>query len=385
MRRALIVGLLILSCASARAATLNHDAYVWQRAWTRPVAAAIAGSADLVHAWRVLAAEAGPDGTLHPIAIDHAALTDSGRPVVLVVRIDGQIADWNRPDLPDAVVRLVEGWPAPASIEIDHDCGTAHLAEYAAFLGRLKQRLGGLPLSITALPAWLDAPSLAGVLAATDEAVLQVHAVKNPRGGLFDPTEARRWIDAYARRTTKPFRVALPTYGSRVTWSTDGKIFAVDSEAPRLAGGGEELVADPAAVAGLLRTLDEEPPPHLAGIAWFRLPTDADRRAWSLATWRLVVTGRPLDGAIAATAPDGGMPGLRDLVLTNGGTADTLLPARLDLPADCAIADGINGYRLGRDPAGLRLERTEPGLLHGHRVLQIGWMRCAPGEIHVIP
>ena len=87
---------------------------------------------------------------------------------------------------------------------------------YAQFLVRLRA-IPDIPrtLSITALPAWLSSPEIDRVIAAADEVVLQVHAVRAPTSGLFDPALARSWIDEFGARTTKPFRVALPDYGAR--------------------------------------------------------------------------------------------------------------------------------------------------------------------------
>jgi len=48
-----------------------------------------------------------------------------------------------------------------AGVEIDHDCATARLSAYARFLSILRARLDRtVPLSITALPAWLSAPEV---------------------------------------------------------------------------------------------------------------------------------------------------------------------------------------------------------------------------------
>jgi hypothetical protein len=245
------------------------------------------------------------------------------------------------------------------------------------------------PLSITALPTWLGARELDGVLAATDEVVLQVHAVQDPHAGLFDAATARRWIEALSRRTAKPFRVALPAYGARVSWSADGRIRAVESETPLLidASAAVELIAPPQEVASLLRGLETARPARLAGIVWFRLPTDGDNRAWSLATWRAVIQGEPLTAQVEAQAVAGGQPGLSDLLLVNPGDVDAELPRRIALPGGCGIADGVNGYGLAQTSDGPVLERRQPGLLHGHHQQTIGWMRCTAGlgDIHVQP
>lgn len=383
-----------LATSSATHGVLPQDAYVWQRQWTPAVASALGQSADLLRAWRVLAAEVDGVGRLHATAVDWVALSATRRPAIPVIRIDGQVAHWDErqllADIRDLLRRWRESGVPVAGIEIDHDCATARLPAYARFLTTLRAELDdATPLSITALPTWLGSRELDRVLAATDEVVLQVHAVENPHAGLFNAVTARRWIEALSRRTSKPFRVALPAYGTRVSWTTDGRIRAIESERPLLidASAAVELMASPREVASLLRGLERERPAALAGVVWFRLPTDGDGRAWSLATWRAVVRGEPLRAQVDAQTVVGGQPGLSDIRLVNTDDVDAELPRRVVLPDGCGIADGVNGYALAHRDDGPVLERLQSGLLHGHHQQTIGWMRCTAGlgDIHVQP
>jgi hypothetical protein len=65
-------------------------------------------------------------------------------------------------------------------------------------------------LTVTALPTWLASPQLASLLAVADASTLQVHAVLDPRLGLFDGERARDWMGQYAAQTRRPWHVALP-------------------------------------------------------------------------------------------------------------------------------------------------------------------------------
>jgi hypothetical protein len=341
----------------------------------------------------VLVAELGADGKLVPVPIDRAALAQSGRPVIAVVRIDGTLTGWDSTKLSDLILGLIQSDSIFSGVEIDHDCGTARLVAYSQFLSTLRRRLDpSLSLSITALPAWLDSPGLEAVLKAADQAVLQVHAVAAPMTGLFNPDQARRWIDAFARRTEKNFHVALPTYGSRLVFGRSGDIFAVESEVPMRAGtdGGAELFATPEQVERLLASLRHDPPAHFAGISWFRLPTDLDKRGWSFATWQHVIEGKLLDGSIEARAEPADAAGTQALILLNPGDSDAALPGTIELPPSCPLADGINGYRLEHPPTGMILRRLARGLLHGGHRRVIGWTRCAdaapsPEMLHAVP
>jgi len=379
-RLATILMCSLLAACHHPSAPLQHDAYVWQRQWNPAVTAALAQSADAIRAWRVLAAQTDARGQLQSVAVDRAALAATKRPVVLVVRIDGQLPQWDADTLLTQTLALRDAWHGVplAGIEIDHDCGTARLPAYADFLARLKKALGATPLSITALPAWLASDQLERVTAQADEVVLQVHAVQSPRAGLFDPALARNWIERFAARVHEPFRVALPTYGSRVSWDDNGRVVAIESEAPLLAGGREasELIAAPAEVAKLLASLRDDPPQGFAGIVWFRLPTMQDARAWSLPTWRAVMAGVPLKETLAVFFQPGAAPGAADIVLRNDGEVDVRVPARIELPASCTIADGVNGYALAYQQGRPFLRRERDGWLRAHYQRAVGWARC---------
>ena len=129
--------------------------------------------------------------------------------------------------------------------------------------------------------------------------MLQVHGVANPRQGLFNPADAIDWIQRWSRTSSRPFRVAVPSYGSRVTWNEAGRVSAVESEAPRYSNlvDGQELVARPVDVANVINTVGRLNLPNLRGFVWFRLPIADDHRAWTRRTWQAVIRGtaRPAD------------------------------------------------------------------------------------------
>lgn len=385
-----------LAACGKQDADLPNDAYVWQRRWTPAVTHAVSEAANVVRTWRVLAGEMSADGRWHDAAPDLAALAATKRPAIMVLRLDGRADALPDADSAARIVATSDAWRRAgvtlAGIEIDYDCATAKLPVYTAFLAALKARLDpGLALSITALPTWLNSPELDTLLRIPDESVLQVHAVLNPAQGLFDAKRATAWLAAYAKRTSRPWRVALPAYGTRVVWDEDGNIAAVESERPALTPGGRssELVAKPAAIAAFAGQLDRTPPPGLAGIVWFRLPTANDERAWSLATWRAVLARAPLQPALGVTAraANGNGEGPQDLFLANTGNADAALPFAIRWNGACRAADGINGYTLERDVAGMYLRRAQDGLLRAGSQRNIGWIRCEtePTTFHVQP
>jgi hypothetical protein len=355
---------------------LPHDAYIWQRVWTPPVIAAAQRSADLVRTWRVLVAEADSAGHWIEVAVPWETLQSTGRPIVAVVRIDGRLDDARMPALLDRIAALA-ATPAVSGLEIDYDCATSKLVAYAGFLDALKARLPAtLKLSITALPTWMNSPALERLATNLDELVLQVHAADDPHRGLFDPAQADRWVHAFARRIPRPIRVALPAYDVRVTWRHDGRLASVEGERPLLTGNapGETLRTSPQAVLAFLHTLQRDAPDSLAGIVWFRLPTDSDRRAWSPETWRAVVTDRLPPPTLSATLVAADSPGLWTVTLSNDGSVDTTTPRHVRLDPTCTLADGANGFRL---IAGAPLSlQGAGGRLRAHESRVIGWARC---------
>lgn len=396
---AVLCGLLILTGCEPAGTTqtgdaLPNDAYVWQRRWTPAVISALADGAESVRSWRVLAAEMRADGVWFDATPDLAALAATQRPVVAVLRLDGRVGALRPDDIITRATATLAAWRdagvTPAALEIDYDCATSQLPAYTALLTDLKRRLApGVALSITALPTWLNSPALAALLAVPDETVLQVHAVQDPALGLFNAKRARTWLDAYARQTSRPWRVALPTYGSRVAWDDNGRIATVESERPALMPGGRsaELLVAPADMAAFVATLDRDRPAGLAGIVWFRLPTSADTRAWSLPTWRAVLARQPLNADVAVAAQTAGSGGARNVLLANRGNSDAPLPFAIRIDAACRTADGINGYTLEYDRQGLYLRRAQDGLLRAGAERAIGWIRCesATPSLHVQP
>jgi hypothetical protein len=264
-----------------------------------------------------------------------------------------------------------------SGIEIDYDCPTSKLVAYAGFLETLRARLPAmLRLSITALPTWMNSSALSRLAPPLDELVLQVHAVDDPHLGLFDALQAERWVYTFARRIPRPIRVALPAYDVHVTWRRDGRLASVEGERPLFTGTapGETLRTSPQAVLSFLHTLQYNVPDSLAGIVWFRLPTETDRHAWSPDTWRAVVTDHFQPVPLTATLVPANRPGLWTVMLVNDDTVDTATPRRVNLDPSCTLADGANGFhRIDGTP--LSLGGTG-GRLRPHENRIIGWARC---------
>lgn len=344
------------------APVLTHEAYVWQRAWTGAVRAAVAEAAPELTGLRVLALEVEPGDTAEERrdvwpAVDGSALAAARRPVTAVVRIGGArpIAELDLQPL----WRRIETWRSSGveviGVEIDHDCATAALPDYARWL-RAWHTPPELRRSITALPTWAESPALATVAAQVDELVIQVHAVRAPE--LFDSRRARAWLEDFAATVgDRPVRVALPTY--------------------RVEVGGEPLVADPADVAAFMDRLRRAPVANVRGVAWFRLPVAGDKSAWPNATLQAVIGARELTPDVRLSLVERG-PELYDIVLENRGTtADSWPDVRL--AGDLVALDLTAGYVA--EFADTRPDRTTRRFVAPRRILRagddaiVGWVR----------
>ncbi|MBD9619865.1 DUF3142 domain-containing protein [Pseudomonas sp. PDM07] len=377
----LLAAVLLNGCEQPDAPPLDQQLYVWQRQWTPAHDAALRDSRTDFSTLRVLALQAFPQSGWSRARIDPALLKRDGRPLIAVVRLDGQLNGLDRDEVTAQIQQVLNDWQGQgltlSGVEIDHDAGNARLPAYREFLTHLRGVLpASLPLSITALPAWLDSSELPALLATVDSSVLQVHAVSDPRRGLFDPDQTRQWARAWSRNTSKPFYLALPAYGVALLPGAGGAP-VVESEVPIERGGERrELLADPQQLSKLGTELRADPPAHLAGLIWFRLPLANDRRAWSLTTLGAVARRDTLDSHVGLklSAQDG----LYDISLSNQGNLDSAWPERLTLAVQgCEGADALAGYALQQRPDLLTFIRLRDGRIPAGGQRAIGWARCA--------
>ncbi|MCK3866126.1 DUF3142 domain-containing protein [Pseudomonas sp. B329] len=378
----LVALIFVSSHRSEIIAPLDQQVYVWQRQWNASHALALAQSRGDFSTLRVLALQAFPGAGWSRARVDFALLRGDGRPVIAVVRLDGQLKALNQADITLQIQQLLSHWQGQgvnlAGLEIDHDAGSARLANYRQFLQQLRSALPAtLKLSITALPAWLDSPELSPLLQTVDSSVLQVHAVSDPRHGLFDPQQARRWAERWSRVTSKPYYLALPSYGVALLPTPAGATVVVESEVPIDRGGRrQELLADPQQLAMLVGELRADPPKHLAGLVWFRLPLPGDRRAWSMATLRTVASGEALAGQLTLVLTH--QDGLYDIAVSNPGNLDAAWPAHLVLTASkCETADALAGYSVQKSTDQMIFVRHIEGRLAAGDARAVGWARCS--------
>ncbi|MFV0932606.1 DUF3142 domain-containing protein [Pseudomonas jessenii] len=372
---------LTTGCERQDAPPLDQQLYVWQRQWTPAHDAALRDSRADFSTLRVLALQAFPNAGWSRARIDPALLKRDGRPVIAVIRLDGQLKALDQDEITAQIRQVIGDWQGHglnlAGVEIDHDAGNARLPEYRQFLAQLRGALPtSLVLSITALPSWLDSRELPALLSTVDSSVLQVHAVSDPRRGLFDADQARQWAKAWSRITTKPFYLALPAYGVALLPSAGGAPVVESEVTVEREGLRRELLADPQSLRTLGTELRVDPPKHLAGLIWFRLPLANDRRAWSLTTLLAVARGDVLDSQLKLKLSADN--GLYDIGISNQGNLDSAWPERLTLAVSgCEGADALAGYALQQRPDLLTFTRLRDGRIPAGGQRAVGWARCA--------
>jgi hypothetical protein len=378
---------------------IPQDAYVWQRVWTPEVLAAV-GEADADFTrLLVLGGEVSfEDGKTHvvPVGIDRGALRRAARPVGLAFRVGPYAGPFEAAGEPyETIASLVRvrlgdarraGLPI-AEVQIDFDCPTSKLDGYRVWVDALRREVGPIPLTITALPAWLGAPAFERLIDATDGYVLQVHALERPSRAdaplvLCDPEAAMRAAER-AARLGRPFRVSLPTYGYLVAFDAEGKFLGLSADGPQVSWPGgarvRQLWADPAAMAELVTRWTADRPAALVGLVWYRLPVATDAMNWRAQTLAAVRAGKRPAAELHAEigAPE---PLLHEITLVNAGDADAppgLIVSVRTPDTERVAADALGGFEVvdgGEHRLDLRASEGAPRVRAGERRV-IGWVR----------
>ncbi len=372
---------------------------MWQRAWTPPVREAVAEHVTNFSEIAVLQAEVLWKEKLPQVtrvAVDFSSLAKVHRPVGLVLRVGafGGALSEDKPAVnflaelaaslvAEARTNLVE----PAELQIDFDCAESKLDDYRAWLAIVQQRVAPLPVTITALPSWLNSPAFVKLAVASTNYVLQVHSLTRPTDInspfiLCDPIAAKRAV-AKAGEIGVPFRVALPTYTYIVAFNSTGKFFGLSAEISR-ANWPEgtqlrEMSADPLAMSSLVQTWNTNRPAAMREIIWYRLPVAADNLNWRWPTLGAIIAGRVPQEKFQATARRV-EPGLVEISLENTGELD--IPSRLAVEvrwsnARLVAGDGLRDFELAEQnvsAARFQNQSSQFRLPAGEKQI-VGWLR----------
>lgn len=377
---------------SVRAAgPLDRVAYAWQRGRSDAISGALRERGPSFGEIIALAGEGtweGGDLQVLTFPPDRALGEPGMPPVGAALRIGSFSGEFDETsaDVRDAAIGIRDAWRAsgiePAEFHVDYDAATGDLGGFARWLREIRAHLGGTPLTLTALPSWLESQDLPAVLAECDGWTLQVHGfTPGPRldvlGPLLDPVRARADVER-AAKFGKPLRVALPTYRYLAAGDAEGNFLGLISEDRSAIRPGmrfAEIGAEPRDVAGLVAAWTLDRPAEMVGIAWFRLPVPGDRQNLSWPALSAILQGRePIpEISLERTEPE---PGLVEWTVANSGEGDAPWPIVPAPRGDDIGRDGMSGYIA--DDSGFR---PGPGLV-GTRLLagesrKIGWIRLS--------
>ena len=383
------------------ATPLVQRAYVWQREWTPQVSAAVNRAAPKLDGVVVLAAQVtlkSGKATVFRPALDWPTLAAAKKPIGLAMRVDPMNVG---PETTALVIETARDLLSSAAshgvtcaeFQMDFDAPQKKLADYRAWLRKLRQAIKPTRCVITTLPSWLDEPEFPKLLSEVDAYVLQVHSVTtreaNERVALCDPARALKWV-AKAGALGKPFVVSLPTYSALVGYDAEGKSLgmALDGVQPSWPRGTRvrEFFSDAEEMLAIANGWKRQHPSSMTGLIWYRLPVDSDQRNWRWPTFAAVLEGRALRHQLEVIT-SGENP--IDLSIANQGEADEAMKqsitARWDGPAPIA-SDALPGWELRLDehsavfsPASSPTPRLPPGARRG-----IGWLRFdQPAPLHV--
>jgi hypothetical protein len=380
---------------------LTHEAYVWQRAWTEPVRDAITQHASRFAGLTVLSAEVswkGKQPQVIRVPLDYSLLTNVPCPVGLAFHIGPcptSVAsnDATTAFLTDVAASLIAEARsrrlAPRELQIDFDCAESKLDGYLAWVEAFRRKVAPVPVSITALPSWLDQPAFKRLAAAADGYVLQVHSLQRPRAfdapfTLCDPAAARRAVER-ASQIGIPFRVALPTYGYLTAFDAGGRFVGLSAEGPSKTWPAgvqlREVRANPLELAQLVQLWATNRPAGMRGVIWYRLPVTGDTLNWRWPTLGAIVAERSPRESMRVESRRV-ESGLVRISLINDGELD--ISSRLTVrvrwsDARLVAGDGLRDFELvDGGPSTAKFQpRTPLGHLPAGEAQDIGWLRLS--------
>ena len=337
----LVTAMLILRSPPRVSGPVRHEVYVWQRAWSQSVRDSVSHHGTNFAEIVPLKAEISWKDNkpqLTRVSVDYATLAATSRPIGVALRIgpypgpfahssfdrtNGLRNDFKTPiqtNPPDAV-RDTQGESVTdficntaasivteaqskhiklSELQIDFDCAESRLDGYRLWIEAIQNRVAPLPVTITALPSWLDSRAFRRLAAIATNYVLQVHSVARPKNvqapfTLCDPRAAKRAVER-SGRIGVPFRVALPTYGYMMAFDSSGQFLGLSAEGPRpnwpTNSQLREVSSNPIELSTLVREWTASRPEAMQGVIWYRLPVNTDRFNWRWPTLEAIIDGR---------------------------------------------------------------------------------------------
>jgi len=381
---------------------LPHECYIWQRVWDEELQNSIGQAESTFEGFTVLAAEIDvrPDRQAQQIMpVDYSFLSSLSIPVGIAIRINPYSGPFDQTDPSTQsichVIRTVletcaDAGFEPVEIQLDYDCAESKLPGYCSWVKYFKEIFPEYPITITALPSWINNRQFKKLIHSSDSYILQVHSLERPDSiadevVLCDPKNTLKWIQK-AERFDVPYRVALPTYGYLVAYDEQGKFLGLSAEGP-MPGWPENtqiktVLSDAKKISSMIQDVRAVSPKHLTGIIWFRLPVSSDQLNWQWHTLQRVIQEQPLTEKMEAVI-DWPQPNLAEVYLVNSGDIDVSVPVTVSVDfvaGDCLAADGLTGYTVheGKQEGTMLLspDRVGPGWrIRAQEKVKVAWCR----------
>lgn len=378
-----------------------EDIYVWQRHWDGKVQQSILDHGHSFHRVVALHAEVSWSDRHKPlvhIPLDYRSLQSNSSTIGLVLRLGPYKGTYKEDDTTAKwLIQMGQAMIAEAKtnqmevseFQIDFDCAESKLAGYLLWIQAIRKAIAPTPLTITALPSWMDQKEFETLIRNVDSFVLQVHSVTPPRSTEHRidlcPVDAARKAVEIAGSFEVPFRVALPTYGYLVAYDSKGNYVGLSAETlPSdwpMDSFIKEAWSDPKSIAGLVSEWENQRPCSMQGLIWFRMPIEGDRMNWPWQTFNEVRKGNiPMPKLIIDVHQSSNE--LIEVFLCNQGNATAFSPPEVIISwknAKFLGGDGIQKFELFnsstnevvlKNASNSQRFRIKPN----HR-LPIGWFR----------
>jgi len=387
------------SCHSS--GPMLEDIYVWQRQWDGKVQQSLKDHGHTFHRILALHTEVSWSDKNKPVShvpLDFDSLRHVSSGIGLVLRLGPYKGRYQENDSTvEWLIHMGRSMIAEAQanqmkvseLQIDFDCAESKLSGYLIWLQAIRRAIAPTPLTITALPSWMNQKEFETLIKNVDAYVLQVHSVTPPKSTDHKidlcPTDAARRAVDIAGSFDVPFRVALPTYGYLVAFDSNGNYVGLSAETlPSdwpMDSSVEEAWSDPNSIAGLVSGWKQQRPCSMQGLIWFRMPIEGERMNWPWQTFNTVRKGNIPEPNLLIEV-DETSDGLMEVFLNNQGDAMAFTPPELIISwenAEFQAGDGLQKFDLLKSSQNKVILKYQPGsknfrIKPNHR-LPIAWFR----------
>lgn len=366
---------------------LTHNCYVWNRQYSTSLNENINKYKNVIERYSVLAVEIKwLNGRGQAAIADIPHLNSSINSISIRINdCNGDIytkKEFLEKQTQAALKRFQYSGFTINEIQFDFDCPESKLKSYGELLKYIKSAFSQ-KITITALPSWLNAKSLAGVLAHCDHYVLQLHSLKKPQGlmsipDLFDFEKADKWLNQAAEHGVD-FSISLPTYGYFLGFDERGNYLGVSSEqGPKNWPETKVLLSSYKDLSKFVGKLKRKRPALLRSIYWFRMNHNKDELNWDFKAVKKLIEGEVLEDQGIRIVSKKTESGAIDLIIENTAYFPQLVPAQIHLNATAGniqVFETYRGFNYEQGEHGVYIQNNGALVIAPGRKIPVGWYR----------